>query len=158
MIRYQPTSKRVFLLIDLILLILIFLLPVFFYNKLSSEKNARERFLASLDAIIPFNLSETPSVSNLLSKVSSGNIFRPLTEGGVKKKVKVKTVDTLAKDYILIGIVSLENKEAILKNKRTRKTLFVREGMSIGELNVREISSDKVILEYNGDEKVIFLS
>ena len=59
----------------------------------------------------------------------------------------------LAKDYRLKGVVILDIPEAILEDARTQKTIFVKPGDSVGELQVKEIREGAIILTAYGEEK-----
>ncbi len=88
--------------------------------------------------------------------VSSRELFRPFVLSK-KKQATVKTIDDITKDLILVGVVSVDNKEAIIKNRRTRQTYFVSVGSRIGEIKVEDISDDKIEVSYKQERKMLFL-
>ena len=90
------------------------------------------------------------------SIVLSRELFRPFVSSK-KKSAPVKTIDDITKDMILVGVVSGDNKEAIIKNRRTRQTYFVSVGSRVGEIKVENISDDQIEVSYKQERKVLFL-
>ena len=88
--------------------------------------------------------------------VSGRELFRPFVFSK-KKNAQIITINDLAKDLMLVGVVSVDNKEAIIKNRRTRQTYFVTVGTTIGELKVENISDNKVEISYKEERKELFL-
>jgi len=88
--------------------------------------------------------------------VSSRELFRPFVFQS-KKSMAVKTIDDVTRDMMLVGVVSVGEKEAIIKNRRTRQTYFVTEGTQLGELKVIGIYDDKIELAYKNERKELFL-
>ena len=63
----------------------------------------------------------------------------------------------LLKDMSLIGIVSGDNPQAIIEDKKTQKTYYLTKGQSIGEFRVDDIGQGKIILNYNGQKFELYL-
>jgi hypothetical protein len=83
-------------------------------------------------------------------------LFRPLIKPQTVQK-DVLTVDILTRDLLLIGVVKQEVPEAIIKNRRTRQTYFVKQGSSLGQVTVESIQDDKVVVSYQGAKKDLFI-
>lgn len=62
------------------------------------------------------------------------------------------SIQELVKDFRLKGIVILKEPEAIVQDARTQKNIFVREGDQMGEVTVKEIEQDSIVLSYSGEE------
>ena len=95
-------------------------------------------------------------LATYINAVSSRELFHPFVSSK-KKSIPVKTIDDLTKDMILVGVVSGDNKEAIIKNRRTRQTYFVSVGSRVGEIKVENISDDQIEVSYKQEQKVLFL-
>lgn len=54
------------------------------------------------------------------------------------------------KDINLVGIISGENPQAIIEDKKTQKTYYVTKGQLIGEFQVEDIQEGKIILSSQG--------
>lgn len=54
------------------------------------------------------------------------------------------------KDINLVGIISGENPQAIIEDKKTQKTYYVTKGQLIGEFQVEDIQEGKIILNSQG--------
>lgn len=112
---------------------------------LSGEKNAGLVDSESSGKIVPE--MKVGALSDYLAAVSAKQLFEPPEQ---KQQAPVKTVGIadLIKGYELTGVVELDQREAIIKDQRSRQSYFVNEGSTIGELTVEKIESDKVILRY----------
>jgi len=56
----------------------------------------------------------------------------------------------LMKDMNLVGVVSGDNPQAIIEDKKAQKTYYLSKGQFIGELQVEDIQDGKVILTNKG--------
>jgi type II secretory pathway component PulC len=56
-----------------------------------------------------------------------------------------------AKSFVLLGISMGDKKLAILQDAKTKKDYYCTEGDVVLEYTVKEISRDKVVLEYEGN-------
>jgi hypothetical protein len=63
----------------------------------------------------------------------------------------------LIKDLSLVGVLSGENPEAIIQNKKDQKTFYVAKNGFFGEFQVEDIQEGKVILGYHGQKYELFL-
>ena len=52
----------------------------------------------------------------------------------------------------LVGIILSERSQAIIQNQQTQETFFLFTGDVAGDIKVREITADKVIMEYQQQE------
>jgi type II secretory pathway component PulC len=73
-----------------------------------------------------------------------------------EKTVSVADAD-LIKDLNLLGIVSGENPQAVIEDKKTKKTYYVNKGQFINELMIEDIQEGKVILNYKGQRFELYL-
>ena len=63
----------------------------------------------------------------------------------------------LVKDFHLKGVMLTGIPEAIVQDARTQKTIFVKAGDSLGELKVKTIEEGRMVLEYFGEEKTLYI-
>lgn len=54
------------------------------------------------------------------------------------------------KDISLVGVISDENPQAIIEDKKTQKTYTVSKGQSVGDFQIEDIQEGKVILNSKG--------
>lgn len=99
-------------------------------------------------AMIPYEAFE--------QKMKTRNIF--FTQAQAPEKPAGSGILEKVKDLSLIGIVKTGNMEAILKDKKTNRTTFVRTGQRIGELEVKQIKGSSIILKAKDNETELFLS
>ncbi|MFC1808900.1 hypothetical protein ACFL3D_02100 [Candidatus Omnitrophota bacterium] len=119
--------------------------------------DSSEGFLINLPTLSSASVQEeTQDVHKLKTMVLTKKLFRPLIKPQVKQK-NILTIDTLTKDLLLIGVVKQDQPEAIIKNRRTRQTYFVKQGSSLGQLTVDSIEDEKVILQYQSSKKELFI-
>ena len=82
-------------------------------------------------------------------------LFRPFKKQG--PKTRVLTIDDVTRDLMLIGVVKQDQPEAIVKNRRTRQTYFVRKGASLGKISIEAVKDDRIIVRYGEETKPIFI-
>lgn len=58
--------------------------------------------------------------------------------------------ENMLKDIVLIGVIADENPQAILENKKTQKTFYLRKDQMLEDFKVSDIKEGKVILEREG--------
>ena len=88
------------------------------------------------------------------SAFQAGGIFgSPAASSGLA--VLKSSIPERVKDYRLKGVVFMQEPEAIFEDARTQKSLFVKAGDKLGELTVKEVHEDKVVLTYYGEETVL---
>lgn len=63
----------------------------------------------------------------------------------------------LLKDINLVGIISGENPQAIIEDKKSQKTFYLNEGQFIGEFQLEDIQEGKIILNYKGQRYELYL-
>jgi len=63
----------------------------------------------------------------------------------------------LIKDINLLGIISGDNPQAIIEDKKSQKTFYVSRGEFVGQFQVEEIQDGKVTLTYQGQRFDLYL-
>lgn len=63
----------------------------------------------------------------------------------------------LIKDITLVGIISGENPQAVIEDKKTQKTYYVTKGQFIGEFEVKDIQKGKIILNYKDQKYELYI-
>jgi len=61
------------------------------------------------------------------------------------------------KDINLVGIISGENPQAVIEDKKTQKTYYVSKGQFIGDFQVEDIQEGKIILNNKGQRYELFI-
>jgi len=67
-----------------------------------------------------------------------------------EKSAVIPTDIELTKEINLVGIISGDNPQAIIEDRRTQKTYYVAKGQFIGDYRVEDIREGKIILEFQG--------
>lgn len=88
--------------------------------------------------------------------IKNRQIFGSTPGQQASQRVSGVNVD-LAKDINLVGIISGENPQAIIEDKKTQKTYYVTKGQFIGEIQVEDIQEGKIILNYMGESFELYL-
>jgi len=70
--------------------------------------------------------------------------------------INVANID-LMKDISLVGIISGENPQAVIEDKKTQKTYYVTKGQFIGEMQVEDIQEGKIIINYAGQKYELYM-
>ena len=63
----------------------------------------------------------------------------------------------LIKDINLVGIITGDNPQAVIEDKKSQKTYYVVKGQAIGELQIEEILEGKIIIGYRGQRFELYL-
>ena len=89
-----------------------------------------------------------------LALVQRRNIFRPIRLITVidESKKNKETLQDLLKDLVLVGISWDKVPQAMIENKKTDQTYFLRAGESINNLKIEAILENKVMFVYEGEK------
>jgi len=63
----------------------------------------------------------------------------------------------LTENINLVGIISGENPQAVIEDKKTGKTYYLTKGQLLGEFQLEDIQEGKVILNYKGHRYGLYL-
>lgn len=74
----------------------------------------------------------------------------------LEKPIGAASAD-LIKDINLVGMLSGENPQAIIEDKKAQKTYYLRKGQFIGQLQLEDILEGKIILNYEGQRYELYL-
>ena len=91
-----------------------------------------------------------------LGVVKNRQIFGGLAEQNQQTRVSGASLN-LIKDLSLIGIISGDNPQAVIENKKTQKTYYLNKGQFLDDFLVEDIQSGKVILNLNNQRFELFL-
>jgi type II secretory pathway component PulC len=92
------------------------------------------------------------------TKGTERQIFtNPAAQEAEKSAASAAVSADIIKDVSLVGIISGDNPQAVIEDKKTQKTYYVGKGQSIGEIQVEEIQEGKVILNYKGQKFELYL-
>lgn len=89
-------------------------------------------------------------------KIFSGHalFFKPVKQEAPKKM----TIDQILQPYALSGIIQGASPEALIQNKSTGQTEFVREGQNYKQFKIIQIKSHSIVVAYQGEQKEMFIS
>ncbi len=69
----------------------------------------------------------------------------------------VNTADSITERVGLVGIISGDNPQAIIEDKKAQKTYYLTVGQSFDGYLVEQVGDDKVVLDYEGKKISLFL-
>lgn len=96
-------------------------------------------------------LSSKP-FSEYIDIIGTHNLFK-IYEGTTKTQTQTPAQiapSDLLGSYALAGIISGDNPQAIIEDKKTKNTYFLNKGQNLGNFKIEEILEGKVILELKG--------
>lgn len=85
-----------------------------------------------------------------LSSIKGRDIFGVSYEQQKTEKLNSGAEASSMKDLNLMGVISGENPQAIIEDKKTQKSYYVSKGQSVGDFEVEDIKEGKVILIKDG--------
>jgi hypothetical protein len=161
-----------------IVIISLFLLTILFFifnpakTKDDQEIENITKLIASISEISQQeNVNEAESISTENEKKAAQNrqstsfddyqklinnkaIFAPpVTDTKKAAPVGESSLQEMAKDLKLVGIIPGDTPQAIIEDKKNNQTLFLREGEMINNMEVKAISTGRVVLAY-GEETI----
>lgn len=158
----QPASRRFNMhklalasfIISCLYLGLSFFYPWFGTGKMSQSEIAKEEDAALKAADMP----EVRPYEYYSEPLKDRQIFSsPASQGQERQTVLPVVGADSIKDINLIGIISGENPQAIIEDKKTQKTYYVKKGESMGAFQVEEIQEGKVTLSYMSEKFDLYL-
>ena len=151
-----------FALINKLILLAVFIALLLFLFDLYFGAPEISRPLATSKAkpkSISLEEKEIKSISYYQQEISKRNLFKAGASKPKSKKVipAGPTFRDLVKNLHLLGIVSGDNPQVIIEDRKLNKTYFLYTGDYLGDIKVEEIHSDSVLLEYKGEKVSLFL-
>jgi len=86
-----------------------------------------------------------------LESVKGRQIFSGTSAMQDASQINVANIDSM-KDISLVGIISGENPQAVIEDKKAQKTYYVTKGQFIGEMQIEDIRERKIIINYAGQK------
>jgi len=135
---------------SLIIIIVYLAIDIFIFS--SNAEPMQAHTAKGLSIAIRQEKREIEPLSYYSKDINAKDIFRPLAQSDAgRTKPEVPAEDVMA-NLSLLGVVSGENPQAIIENKKQKKTFFLRKGQTSGDLKLKEIETDSVTVIYNGEE------
>ena len=91
----------------------------------------------------------TQPYSYYSSSIAKRNIFMP-QQVEVDEVITGPALEEVSAGLSLVGIIAGNRPQAIIEEKKTKKSYFLFEGGSVGQAKLIEISGDSVVMEYQG--------
>ncbi|NQT06340.1 MAG: hypothetical protein HQ575_02260 [Candidatus Omnitrophica bacterium] len=95
---------------------------------------------------------EIEPLSHYSKDINAKDLFRPLAQNDAGGTKPVVPAEDVMSNLSLLGVVSGENPQAIIENKKQKKTIFLKKGQTSGDLKLKEIEADSVTVIYRGEE------
>jgi type II secretory pathway component PulC len=92
---------------------------------------------------------EIKPYSHYSSAIKGRNIFMP-QQVEEETVITGPTVDEISANLSLIGIIAGGRPQAIIEDKKSKKSHFLYKGGTVGQAKVVEVLEDSVIMEYQG--------
>ncbi|MEA3305660.1 MAG: hypothetical protein U9R52_02480 [Candidatus Omnitrophota bacterium] len=83
------------------------------------------------------------------SSIAKRNIFMP-QQVEVDEVITGPALEEVSAGLSLIGIITGNRPQAVIEEKKTKKSYFLFEGSSVGQAKLLEILEDSVVMEYQG--------
>ena len=87
--------------------------------------------------------------------ISGKQIFGIIGTSGGANSAAINT--DLLKDINLVGIIADKNPQAIIEDKKTKKTSYVSKGQMVGDFLIDDIQEGKIILNYRSQKYELYL-
>ncbi|MFH1355013.1 MAG: type II secretion system protein N [Candidatus Omnitrophota bacterium] len=151
---YFTKTIKVFFVVSLIYLIFTFLYPLFILKDAQLPKITLQE-VALDEQIEP--VKDRKPVEFYLQDIKGRQIFdTPLVQKDTAKEEVSVSLDFI-KELKLLGIISGDDPQAIIQDKKTEQTYYLSRGQSVGEIKVEEIQDGRVVLNYKGKKFELYL-
>lgn len=87
--------------------------------------------------------------------IGKRELFKPPKSETVKEKPtaqKTESASDKLKYLSLIGIIGGERPQAVIEDKKDKKTYFLNKGQTVSGMKVEDILEDRIILEFDGEK------
>lgn len=91
-----------------------------------------------------------------LEVVGTRKVFGSSSERPLEKPPEIMGTEMM-KDFVLVGIISGENPQAVIEDKKNHKTYYVTKGQVIAGMQVEDIREGKIILNADGKKYELYL-
>ncbi len=174
--RYTPPAGKsvsggwgYFEFFNLALLIMLFAVIIFYIFDLSGSRLPAAGGLDKPDSVkrrprppvsVPQDAKTEEEIvpfSTYAEAIGKRELFKPPKSEVVKIKADPSTQKTepasdKLKNLSLIGIMGGERPQAIVEDKKDKKTYFLNKGQAISDMKVDDILSDRIILDFEGEK------
>ena len=145
-----------------VLAMLIFMSFDFFNSMMNLNEDVDRAFQIDRETSVfsSQELSPLKSSSFYLEKARKRDIFKMVSQTVKEEEEEEakatqeagKGIKKMTANLSLVGISWSEDPDAMIEDKKTNRTHFVKRGDSIGDVVVSGIFKDRVVLSYNGEE------
>ncbi len=93
--------------------------------------------------------------STYAEAIGKRELFKPPKSEAVKEKPaaqKTESASDKLKYLSLIGIIGGERPQAVIEDKKDKKTYFLNKGQTVSEMKVEDILKDRIILDFDGEK------
>lgn len=140
-------------------LIFTFIYPLLWQNKIEVMKT--EDDVAGLETSQVATQNESRSYEFYLEAARNRKIFSTpaVTQAQVPQGSTALNAEgsEAIRDINLLGVISGDNPQAIIEDKKSQKTYYLTNGQFIGEFQVKDIREGKVSLNYKGQGFELYL-
>lgn len=140
------------------IILLVYLVVDFGLDRPDISRIERRSFLDKPEYVIDPVKLDSRTFLSYLAMVKRRDIFSPFTlvETQVEDKQEPRedlrqTARELSSELRLVGILLSPEPQAMVEDRRTNETFFLKEGDIVNKLEIQEILSDRVILNYQGE-------
>ena len=111
---------------------------------------------SAVGQIKPLSQEEAKPFEFYLDGVSGRQIFAGVGSATAALPQAAAGVN-VADDISLVGIISGENPQAVVEDKKNQKTYYLSRGQLIGDLRVDDIKEGKIIVDRKGEKFELYL-
>lgn len=144
------TARRavtVILVLSCLYLVFTFIYPLVFLKQIKLPEVPAGKTIEEETA----QKTEAKTLDSYLEAAAGKEIFSGVTSAGTIGPVTGVNAD-LVKDLNLVGVITGDNPQAIIEDKRAQKTYYLNKGQFIGEFQIDDVQEGKVILDYQGQK------
>jgi type II secretory pathway component PulC len=136
-------------LVSLIYLVFVFIYPLVALNKIDLPVVRETEKVEISEA----GKKEAKPYEYYLNGMQARPLFGNASgQQGETEALAIATEASSIKDINLVGVIMGDSPQAVIEDKKAQKTYYLIQGQFIGDFQVEEIMSGKVILNYHGQK------
>lgn len=146
---------KIIFLLSFLWLIYSFVQPFSFFDKAKLLKPAKEIVSETKQSAGRIK-EQTKPYSFYFEGITGRRIFSGASAQDSQRPIGTASAD-LIKDINLVGIISGDEPQAVIEDKKAQKIYYLKKSQYIGELQLEDILEGKIILNYNGQSYELYL-
>ena len=118
------------------------------YYRLQKINEGKEAITEEKKVTIP-----NVNIEEVLAQAKRRNVFTFLPEPSQAQASLAPDITEMLSNFKLVGIIWSNSPQAMIENPKEQRTFLLSQGEQIGQVKIKKIFQDKVVIEVEGQEQ-----